>query len=110
MAQIADFVAGENSQTDKGPSDHDTALVILQITDEMSSLWLFFLVGGALSLVMAVFLGVRTDVGLRVGFGTKIPTENKAFNPRIKVGSPIVWCGSAVSSDAEYGVSESVML
>ncbi|KAF9884963.1 hypothetical protein FE257_000873 [Aspergillus nanangensis] len=56
-AEIADLIAGVHSKTYQGLSQHDKDLVIPQITEAMSSLWLFFLVGGALSLVTCVFLG-----------------------------------------------------
>ncbi|KAL4812194.1 hypothetical protein BDW67DRAFT_170600 [Aspergillus spinulosporus] len=56
-AQIADLITGVNSHTYKGLSEKDKGLVIPQITEAMSSLCLLFLVGRALSLVMAVFLG-----------------------------------------------------
>lgn len=61
-AQIADLIAGVNSRTYKDLSETDKGLVIPQITEAMSSLWLLFLVGGALSLVLSIFLGVCTDI------------------------------------------------
>lgn len=57
-AEIANLIAGTSSRTYKGLSQDAKHLVIPQITDAMSSIWLFFLVGATLSFVLSVFLGV----------------------------------------------------
>lgn len=57
-AEIANLIAGTSSQTYKNLSAEAKALVIPQITDAMRNIWLFFLVGAALSFVLSGFLGV----------------------------------------------------
>lgn len=59
--QIANLIAGTASQTYKDLSPESKALVIPQITDAMRNIWLFFVVGAALSLVLSMFMGVSGD-------------------------------------------------
>jgi hypothetical protein len=61
-AEIATLIAGTSSQTYKNLSAEAKALVIPQITDAMRNIWMFFVVGAALSLVLSFFLGVSHGV------------------------------------------------
>lgn len=49
---ITNLVAGTSSRTYKALSESERALITPQITEAMSSVWLFFLVAGILSFVL----------------------------------------------------------
>ena len=55
---ITNLVAGTSSQMYKELSQREKDLITPAVTDAMSNVWLFFLVAGALSFVLTLFLGV----------------------------------------------------
>lgn len=57
-ADITNLIAGTSSQTYKELLLREEDFVTLAVTDAMGNVWLFFLVAGALNLVLAMFLGV----------------------------------------------------
>ncbi|KAJ6172827.1 hypothetical protein N7470_001894 [Penicillium chermesinum] len=56
VADITNLVAGTSSRAYKALSESERALVTPQITEAMSNVWLFFLVAGILSFVLAPHL------------------------------------------------------
>lgn len=58
QAEISNLVAGTSSSSYRNLSAADKAIVIPQITDAMSNVWLFFMVAGALSFLFSLPLGV----------------------------------------------------